>query len=60
MIRVISENLSWKGVFAKTYASLGCGAPSAKCTAGPNAPGYFLFLGRETLDSAETPLAKTP
>ena len=32
-----------KGVSAKMYRSLGCGAPSAKCTAGPNILGYFLF-----------------
>ena len=43
--------------FAKMYACLGGAALSAKCTAGPNAPGYCLFL---TLDSAETPFAKTP
>ena len=29
--------------FCEMYASLGCGAPSAKCTAGPTILGYFLF-----------------
>ena len=37
-----------KGVFARIYASLGCGALSAKCTAEPNILGYFCFLGRDT------------
>ena len=41
------------------YASLGCGALSAKCTAEPNIHDYFVSLG-VTLDSAETPFAKTP
>ena len=38
------------------YASLGRDTASAKCTAGSNASGYFLFSG-VTLDSAETPFA---
>ena len=49
------------------YASLGCGALSAKCTAGSNILGYFLFswarrwiLLGAALDSPETPFAKTP
>ena len=42
------------------YASLGCGAPGAKCTAGPNVLGYFLPSFGGTLDPAETPFAKTP
>ena len=29
--------------FCKMYPSLGCGALSAKCTAGANILGYFLF-----------------
>ena len=41
------------------YASLGCGALSARCTAGPDILDYILFLG-VTLASAETPLAKPP
>ena len=41
------------------YASLGCSTLSVKCTAGPNAPVFFVCLD-VTLDSAETPLAKTP
>ena len=42
------------------YASRGCGALSAKSTAGPNILDYFLFPWGVTLDSAETPFAKTP
>ena len=38
----------WKGIFAKMYASLGCAALSAKCTAGPNIHDYFLFLRHNT------------
>ena len=30
-----------EGGFARMYTSLGCGALSANCTAGPNALGYF-------------------
>ena len=41
------------------YASLDCGALSAKCTAGPNALGFLDSLG-VALDSAKTPFAKTP
>ena len=37
-----------EGGFCKMYASLGCGALSAKCTAGPTILGYFCFLGRNT------------
>ena len=40
------------------YASLGCRALSAKCTAGAMSLG-FVFLG-VTPDSAETPFAETP
>ena len=43
-----------EGVFAKTYASLGCGALSARCTAGPNTSGYFF------VSLAAAPFAKTP
>ena len=50
----------WKGVSAKMHASLGCGALSAKCTAGPNTPKYFFVSLGVTLNSAETPFAKTP
>ena len=32
-----------EGVFCKMYASLGCGALSAKCTAGHNILGYSLL-----------------
>ena len=32
-----------EGGFCKMYASLGCGALSAKCIAGANILGYFLF-----------------
>ena len=32
-----------EGDFCKMYASLGCGVLSAKCTAGANILGYFLF-----------------
>ena len=32
-----------EGGFCKMYASLGCGALSAKCTAGANILGYFLL-----------------
>ena len=39
------------------YASLGCDALSAKCTAGSSILGYFMFLGGDT---AETPFAKPP
>ena len=48
-----------EGGFARMYASLGCGALSAKCTAGPNILGILVLLG-VTLDSAETPFATTP
>ena len=41
-------------------ASLGRGAVSAKCTAGPNASGYFSVSLGVTLDCPETPFAKTP
>ena len=41
------------------YASLSCGALSAKCTAGANALGVFCFLGREP-GLYRTPFAKTP
>ena len=37
-----------RGVLQKICASLGCGALSAKCTAGANILEYFLFLGRDT------------
>ena len=37
-----------EGGFCKMSASLGCGALSAKCTAGANALGIFCFLGRDT------------
>ena len=37
-----------EGGFCKMYASRGCGALSAKCTAGANILGYFSFLGRDT------------
>ena len=40
------------------YASLGCGALSAKCTAEPNI-GYFCFLGHDTR-FCRNPFAKTP
>ena len=36
-----------KGVFARMYASLGCGALSAKCTAGPNILGILRPPGRD-------------
>ena len=42
------------------YAFLGRDAVSAKCTAGPNAPGIFFVSLGVTLDSAENPFAKTP
>ena len=45
-----------EGDFCKMYTSLGYGAVRAKCTAGPN---LFVSLA-VTLDSAETPFAKTP
>ena len=45
---------------SKMHASLGCGALSAKCTAGPNAPGcFFCFLGRGT-GLCRSPLPKPP
>ena len=50
----------WKGFLHKIYASLGCGALSAKCTAGPNILDYFLFPWAWQLDSADTPFAKAP
>ena len=40
-------------------ASLGCGALSAKCTVGANILGNICSLA-VTLDSTETPFAKTP
>ena len=42
------------------YASLGCGALSAKCIAGPNILDYFSASLGVTLDPAETPFAKPP
>ena len=47
----------WKGFFAKMCASLGCGALRAKCTAGPNIPGYFCFLGHD-IGPCRNPFAK--
>ena len=50
-----------RGVFANTYASLGCGALSAEHTAGYNALGYSAFCWGVTLDCAEIhPIAKPP
>ena len=49
-----------KGVFAKMYASLGCGALSAKCTAGPNILGYFLFPWPWHWTLQKPPLLKPP
>ena len=49
-----------EGGFCKMYASLGCGARSAKSTAGANILGYSLFPLAVTLDSTENPFAKTP
>ena len=37
-----------EGGFAKMYASLGCGALSANCIAGPISLGIFCFRGRDT------------
>ena len=37
-----------EGGFCRMYASLGCGALSAKCTAGANILAIFCFLGRDT------------
>ena len=48
-----------RGVFAKMYASLGCGALSTKCTAGP-IPWVLLVSLAVPLHSTETPFAKTP
>ena len=48
-----------RGLLQKKFASLGCGALSAKCTAGLNTTGYFFVSLGVTLDSAETPFAKT-
>ena len=48
-----------EGGFCKMHASLGCGALSAKCTAGANILEYFSSLAM-TLDTIETPFAKTP
>ena len=42
------------------YASLGCGTPSAKCTAGLSIFGYFFVSFGVTLGPAETPFAKAP
>ena len=50
-----------EGDFAKMYASLGCGAPSAKCTAGPNILGcFFCFPRRDTGPCRNPPLLKPP
>ena len=51
------ERWSLEEGFCKMYASLGCGALSAQCTAGASVLGYFLSVCL-TLDSAETPLLK--
>ena len=41
--------------------SFGCGALSAKCTAGPNQYPWVFFVSiGVALDPAETPFAKTP
>ena len=48
-----------KGFFAKMYASLGCGALSAKCTAGSKILGYFLGFFSVTLERKRT-LLKPP
>ena len=43
------------------YASLDCGAPSAKCTAGPTNFGVFFAAFGVTLDPAQKPpLLKPP
>ena len=49
-----------KEVFAKMYASPGCGAPGAKCTAGPNILGYFLFPSAGHWTMQKPPLLKPP
>ena len=49
-----------EGGFCKMYASLGCGALSAKCIAGANVFGYFFVSFSAALDYTETPFAKTP
>ena len=49
-----------RGVFAEMYASVGSGALSARCTAGAQYPWVFFVSLGVTLDSAETPFAKTP
>ena len=46
------------GVFAKMYASLGCGALRAQCTAGPNILGIFCFLARHARLCRNPPLLK--
>ena len=48
-----------EGVFCKMHASLGCGALSAKYTAGGHYPRVFFVRLASTLDSTETPFAKT-
>ena len=50
----------WEGVFANMYASLGCGALSAKCTAVSNTLQYFWFsrAGRRILQ--KPPLLNPP
>ena len=49
-----------KGAFVKMYTFIGCGALSAKRTAGPHIRGYFLVSLGVTLDSTETLFSKTP
>ena len=58
-IRGQEKGVFRRGFLAEMYASVGCGVLSATCTAGPISLSIFVSLG-VTLDSAETPLAKTP
>ena len=46
--------------FCKMYASLGCGALTAKCIAGANILGYFLFSWRWHWTLQKPPLLKPP
>ena len=58
----ISGTKKWgflEGFFLQIDASLGWGALSAKCAAGSNLLGNLVSLGM-TMDSGETPFAKTP
>ena len=49
-----------KDFFSKIYASLGCGALSAKWTAGPNVLAYFLFAWPWHWTLQKPPLLKPP